>query len=80
MANKDNRNPSNIDGNWYVDKTYTNCKLCVKICSAVFYTNGTETWAYLQPNNPTDIELCNKAKDECHIGAIGDDWEEPIEI
>ena len=79
MANKDNKNPSNIEGSWYVDKTCANCGKCVKKCSAVFYCNGDETWVYLQPNNDMDLALCNDALTECPEGAIGKDWEESPE-
>lgn len=75
MADRDARLPDNAAGAYYVDENCSNSGICREIAPQIFGQNRSAGYAYVlrQPENAEESALCQKAKDGCPMGAIGND-------
>ncbi len=73
MANKDNKNPENVKGNYYVDMECIACGICVNECPNCFAFTKNGQYAYIkkQAENEEEISSCNEAMTSCPVEAIG---------
>lgn len=77
MADKEDKNPENVDGQFYVDEQCIDCDLCRETAPANFQREEDEgySFVYKQPENDEEREQCNEAMEGCPVEAIGDDGE-----
>ncbi len=75
MADASDRVKDNADGNWYVDSQCIDCDLCRTTAPNNFKQNADEgySFVYKQPAGDEELKLCQQAKEECPVEAIGDD-------
>lgn len=75
MANKNHKQPGSAEGKFYVDTQCIDCDLCRQTAPANFERNGVGGYTYVikQPMNPKEEELCEQARLECPVEAIGSD-------
>jgi ferredoxin len=75
MADKANKYPENITGQFYVDDQCIDCDLCRETAPANFKRNddGGHSYVYKQPENDDEAKLCQEAMDGCPVEAIGSD-------
>ena len=75
MADPANKVESNVAGKWYVDDECIDCDLCRTTAPDNFKANEDEGYSFVfkQPESPEEEELCEQAKEECPVEAIGDD-------
>ena len=74
MADSGLRTEVNIAGRYYVDSSCVHCELCQTLAEDHFATTAVgEGYVYNQPRNTAEMERCNHAKENCPVGAIGDD-------
>ena len=75
MANRNDKNPGNVPGPFYVDTTCIDCDRCRELLSAVFRRDdelGT-TIVYRQPGNAEEMAQAQAALEECPTDSIGSD-------
>ncbi len=77
MADKEERNPDNVKGAFYVDSNCIDCDLCRETAPENFARNEDEGYSYVvkQPENDEERALCQEAIEGCPVEAIGDDGE-----
>jgi ferredoxin len=77
MANKDDRWPENVPGEFYVDDQCIDCDLCREMASACFKReeNGGYSYVCKQPEGENELALCREAMESCPVNAIGSDGE-----
>jgi ferredoxin len=77
MAEKSEKQPSNIPGKFYVDVQCIDCDVCRDMAPDHFMRNDDEAYSYVynQPVTAAEIELCYEAIGSCPVEAIGDDGE-----
>ena len=77
MADKSEKQPSNIPGKFYVDVQCIDCDVCRDMAPDHFTRNDEEAYSYVysQPVSPDEIALCYEAIGSCPVEAIGDDGE-----
>jgi len=77
MADKENSQPDNVPGKYYVDDQCIDCDVCRQTAPDNFGHNEDEGHAYVlkQPDSPDEEELCKEAMESCPVEAIGDDGE-----
>ncbi len=75
MADKNAKLKDNVPGKFYVDNRCIDCDLCRMTAPANFLRNQDAGFSYVsqQPLNPEEEKLCQQAKEECPVEAIGDD-------
>ena len=75
MADKEDINPENIKGTFYVDSQCIDCDLCRETAPNNFRREEDEGYSYVykQPENDDEREQCVEAMDGCPVEAIGDD-------
>lgn len=75
MAEKTDKQPSNVAGTYYVDTQCIDCDVCRDMAPDHFMRNDEDGYSYVfrQPTTPDEIELCNEAIQSCPVEAIGDD-------
>ena len=75
MADKEDINPENIKGTFYVDSQCIDCDLCRETAPNNFRREEDEGYSYVykQPDNDEEREQCVEAMDGCPVEAIGDD-------
>ena len=75
MADPANKVESNIAGKWYVDDECIDCDLCRTTAPDNFKANEDEGYSFVfkQPESPEEEELCEQAKEEGPVEAIGAD-------
>ncbi|MGE4620261.1 MAG: ferredoxin [Planctomycetota bacterium] len=75
MADPANKVESNVTGKWFVDEECIDCDLCRTTAPDNFRANEDEGYSYVfkQPGSPEEAELCEQAKEECPVEAIGED-------
>ena len=78
MADKNNKWEDNVPGKWYVDKQCILCSVCEQVAPDNFRVAdaGDHDIVYKQPETPEEIEMCEDAKAQCPVEAIGDDGDE----
>jgi ferredoxin len=77
LANKQQKQPENIPGAYYVDDTCIDCGLCPSTAPQVFrrYDEGGYTIVHRQPVSAEDIALAEEAREACPTESIGNDGE-----
>ncbi len=77
MADKENKNPENVPGPFYVDDQCIDCDLCRETAPNNFAREEDEGYSYVckQPENDEERDLCIEAMEGCPVEAIGDDGE-----
>jgi len=77
MADKSHKWPVNKAGKFYVDEQCIDCDLCRETAPDFFARNddGSYSFVFKQPSTPEEIALCDEAKGNCPVEAIGDDGE-----
>jgi ferredoxin len=75
MANKNDKTPGNVPGQFYVDSTCIDCDLCRNTAPATFFRNDEigSTVTGRQPTTPEEILLAQTAAEECPTDSIGTD-------
>ena len=75
MADKTHKQSLNASGPYYVDAQCIDCDLCRQTAPANFERNdaGGYSYVYKQPVSTQETELCEQAKEECPVEAIGND-------
>lgn len=75
MANPQRKVATNVNGAWYVDCECIDCDLCRTTAPDNFRANVDEGFSYVfkQPENETELALCQQALEECPVEAIGSD-------
>jgi ferredoxin len=73
MADKENRNPENAPGAWYVDDTCIGCEACASEAPAIFaMANGLAIVAK-QPGTEAETAAAESAMSACPVESIGND-------
>jgi ferredoxin len=77
MADKANKYPENVSGQYYVDDQCIDCDLCRETAPANFKRNddGGHSYVYKQPESEAETALCKEAMEGCPVEAIGQDGE-----
>lgn len=75
MADRENKVPSNTKGEWYVDHECIDCDLCRTTAPDNFTANEDEGYSFVhtQPTTDEERDLCEQARVECPVEAIGND-------
>lgn len=75
MADKDNKNPPNVSGSFYVDDTCIDCDMCRDHAGQFFIRNDeiSMTYVHRQPMSADEIALAEEALENCPSGSIGND-------
>jgi ferredoxin len=75
MPDPNDKVPGQPTGAFYVDTQCIDCDLCRETAPANFTRNDEEGFSYVfkQPETPEEEALCNEAKDNCPVEAIGSD-------
>ena len=75
MADKENRQPENVPGKWYVDTTCVPCNSCMDEAAAVLRYSADQSHVYFfkQPSTPEEESGAQRAMDICPTGSIGND-------
>ena len=78
MANKNDKNPGNVPGAWFVDSSCIDCDLCRETAAGIFVRNDEEGMSVVvrQPLTPEEIALAQRALDGCPTESIGNDGED----
>lgn len=78
MADRDNKNPENKAGKYYVDDQCIDCDLCRETAPANFTRQNDAGYSYVykQPETPEEEAACEEAMQGCPVEAIGSDGEE----
>lgn len=75
MADKENKNPPNVSGNFYVDDSCIDCDLC-RDNATQFFTRDNEvgmSYVYRQPVDENEVEQAEEAMNGCPTNSIGND-------
>ncbi len=77
MADKSDKYPENIKGQFYVDRSCIACDACVTAAPENFSMDENDGHAFLskQPKSDEEVEACKEAMEGCPVEAIGDDGE-----
>lgn len=75
MANRDDKNPENAPGTYYVDDTCIDCDLCRSNAPEFFKREDSSgyTVVYRQPVTAEEIAQAEDALHECPTESIGND-------
>jgi ferredoxin len=75
MADRRNRVPDNLPGNFYVDHECIDCDLCRELAPENFERNEDEGYSYVykQPETDPERDACKEALESCPVEAIGED-------
>ena len=75
MANRNERLPENVPGEFYVDSSCIDCDMC-RGNAPQFFRRDDETGfsvVYKQPVTPQEIQEAQEAMNECPSESIGND-------
>lgn len=77
MPDLNAKQPQNVTGRYYVDKSCIDCDVCRDIAEANFtrFEDGGYSIVYKQPETPEEESLCQEALECCPVEAIGNDGE-----
>ena len=77
MADKDNRNESNIAGRYYVDDSCIDCDMCRESAEHFFRRDDDigSSIVYRQPLTAEEIAIADAALESCPTQSIGNDGE-----
>ena len=75
MADREDKNPENVDGKFYVDSMCIDCDLCRETAPDFFTRNedGGYSFVHAQPRSEEGVALCMEALEGCPVEAIGED-------
>jgi ferredoxin len=75
MANRADKVPENVKGNYYVDRSCIYCELCVKTAPKNFKEINKMGWAavFKQPETSEEENACRQAMEGCPTESIGSD-------
>lgn len=75
MADKNNKQPVNAEGQFYVDVACVDCDLCRQSAPNNFRRSeqGGYSYVFKQPVNEKEWEECKTAMQDCPVEAIGCD-------
>lgn len=75
MANRNEKNPGNVPGPFYVDSSCIDCDMCREIAPATFRRDDDTGMSivFRQPSNPEEPAQAHEALERCPTGSIGDD-------
>jgi len=75
MADRNNKNPENIPGAFYVDDDCIDCDICRTNAPEFFkrQDDGGYSYVYKQPVTPEEIALAEEALTGCPTDDIGND-------
>ena len=75
MANKQDKQPENISGKYYVDTECIDCDVCRDTAPMNFtrQEDAGYSYVYKQPDNEEEEEQCKEAMESCPVEAIGSD-------
>lgn len=78
MADREDKNPENVDGTFYVDSQCIDCDLCRETAPENFRRDDDEGYSYVfkQPETDEEKEQCEEAMEGCPVEAIGNDGTE----
>ncbi len=78
MADREDKNPENVAGKFYVDSQCIDCDLCRETAPNNFTRSDDEGYSYVykQPSNDEEKAQCREAMEGCPVEAIGEDGEE----
>ncbi len=78
MADKEDKNPENVTGSFYVDSQCIDCDLCRDTAPDNFTREEDEGYSYVykQPETDDEREQCIEAMEGCPVEAIGEDGAE----
>lgn len=71
MANRNQRLPENVDGDFFVDATCIDCDACRQIAPASFRDHGGQSSVHHQPENDEEELRALMALVACPTGSIG---------
>jgi ferredoxin len=77
MANRNEKNPGNSAGPFYIDASCIDCDLCRETAPATFRRNDEigQSIAYRQPATVDEIAIATQAMIDCPTESIGNDGE-----
>ena len=78
MANKEQRWPGNVPGEFYVDRTCIDCDQCREIAPVTFGDGDGHALVYSQPESPEAVHRALMALVTCPVGAIGSEKRRPL--
>lgn len=75
MAEKENKQPLNVQGKYYVDTECIDCDVCRQTAPDYFKANEDDGYSYVfkQPETDQGMEECEEALEACPVEAIGND-------
>lgn len=75
MADRTDKNPLNVSGDYYNDMTCIDCDLCREIAPGSFKRDDEEGLSYVwrQPGTPDEIAAAEEALRCCPTETIGND-------
>jgi ferredoxin len=75
MADREDKNPENVTGKFYVDSQCIDCDLCRETAPNNFTRSDDEGYSYVykQPENDEEKAQCREAMEGCPVEAIGED-------
>jgi ferredoxin len=75
MADRDDKQPRNVAGRFYVDTQCIDCDVCRDMAPDHFMRNDEDAYSYVfqQPATQDEVDLCLEALQSCPVEAIGDD-------
>jgi len=78
MADREDKNPENVTGKFYVDSQCIDCDLCRETAPNNFTRSDDEGYSYVykQPENDEERAQSREAMEGCPVEAIGDDGSE----
>jgi ferredoxin len=78
MANRNEKNPGNVPGPFYVDSTCIDCDLCRETAPASFRRDDELglSIVFRQPVTPEEWQQAREALRSCPTETIGDDGSE----
>lgn len=77
MASKDEKQPDNAAGRFYVDLQCIDCDVCRVTAPSNFTRQEDKGYSYVfkQPEGAEEEAQCQEAMDSCPVEAIGKDGE-----
>ena len=75
MANRNEKNPGNVPGPFYVDNTCIDCDMCREIAPSTFQRDDNLGMSIVvqQPSNEEELAQAREALEICPSNTIGDD-------
>jgi ferredoxin len=75
VASVSDKYKDNVPGAFYTDTQCIDCELCQQTAPKFFARNGKGgySFVYAQPQTDADRSLCEQAREECPVEAIGND-------